>query len=1288
MKKEYAIGLDIGSASVGWAVTDERGKLIRIKGKRAMGSRLFEMAQSAADRRVHRATRRRLQRRKQRILWLQEIMAQEVAKKDKDFYKKLEATKYQKEDSAGYKGDFNLFNDVQYTDIHFHKEYPTIYHLRKHLMECNEQVDIRLVYLALHHILKYRGHFLFGESEFKAESTDVVKAHVFELFNQELFKSFGFDENRLDDFLHIAKKSGISPTQRKEELLTLFNEPKNKQLKELITAIVGNQADYTVILQDENLELEDKPLKFALKNNDKLEQCENVLSDYLEIYDMISSIYSWITLQNILSGMTSISEAMIYKYEVHKQQLKELKELLKGNTEDYDAVFKTRGKNVGIYEKYLHQNKYEYDAFKKDIKSILMKYNRSDLLELLNADAYLLKQNTKDNSQIPYQLHLKELIAIVEKQSRYYPSLDISALSTLLKYRIPYYVGPLNHPKEQATFAWAVRKEEGAITPWNIKEKIDYDASAEKFIKRMTNKCTYLYGKDVLPKNSLLYKKYMVLNELNQLKIIMKNGSYSKLNRSEKEMIINDLFKNKKTVTVKDLMSYAPLMNHYDLVETIQGFSDEGKFANNLSSYIDFKEYLDRNLLTIKDVERIIEWLTVFEDHEIVKRKLTKEFEQLSQRQIKKICNLKYSGWGRLSKELLQDLKTPIDGHTSSIMDILMDETKVFMQIINDDAYTFKKQIEESFVVDQDVLHYEHIKELAGSPAIKKGIWQSILIVKEIVSIMGYEPKHIFIEMAREEGKKKRTKSRKAKLEQLYKEASDISKELKDELAAIDDKSMTERLYLYFIQQGKCLYSGKKLELSELSGKLYEVDHILPRSLVKDDSLENKALVYATYNQEKGGNKLVSDLSITGATKGWWSYLLEHKFIGAKKFNNLTRTSLSKNDIAGFIQRQLVETRQITKHVVQILQQGYPEVHIGLIRANLSHDFRSEFDFPKVREVNQHHHAFDAFISIQLGLFIMNRFPKLNAEILYKAYTKFDKNKLKNNGFIINAMTQGYTVERTRKCISFEDIMQYANQAYRLPEVLVTKKLEESSGDFYNQLIVKKKENAISLGLNKFTGKAMDTAVYGGYEGEQIQYSVIVKKEKKTKKATKISFELVGIPTRIVALKKQNEKVIEEYLQEQIGDYEMVNDKVMKYQLFKVGGHPYRLASTSEWHNAKELHLDKELQRNIKNKQNLDTVFEHLCLQLKQKYEIFSGIANKMENNKSIELFKKLSNEEKLQVIINLLKVVSTTAENGNLKLVGLTEREGRLGSKTTVCTDWTFVKESVTGLYTKEYTL
>ena len=72
MQKEYYLGLDMGTSSVGWAVTDENYKLLRVKGKDLWGIREFEEAQTAAERRSKRISRRRRQREVARIGLLKE----------------------------------------------------------------------------------------------------------------------------------------------------------------------------------------------------------------------------------------------------------------------------------------------------------------------------------------------------------------------------------------------------------------------------------------------------------------------------------------------------------------------------------------------------------------------------------------------------------------------------------------------------------------------------------------------------------------------------------------------------------------------------------------------------------------------------------------------------------------------------------------------------------------------------------------------------------------------------------------------------------------------------------------------------------------------------------------------------------------------------------------------------------------------------------------------------------------------------------------------------------------
>ena len=112
-------------------------------------------------------------------------------------------------------------------------------------------------------------------------------------------------------------------------------------------------------------------------------------------------------------------------------------------------------------------------------------------------------------------------------------------------------VAPPRTPKQQQTsnsnFAWMVRKQEGEITPWNFEEKVDTIASANDFIKRMTAKDTYLVGEDVLPANSLLYQRYKVLNELNNIKV---NGRRLPVELKREAYVA--LFENGDSKTVSD----------------------------------------------------------------------------------------------------------------------------------------------------------------------------------------------------------------------------------------------------------------------------------------------------------------------------------------------------------------------------------------------------------------------------------------------------------------------------------------------------------------------------------------------------------------------------------------------------------------------------------------------------------------------------------------------------------------------------------------------------------------
>jgi len=155
--KKIYLGLDIGTDSVGYAVTDDQYNLLRVHGDDAWGSVIFDAASLSDERRSHRSARRRLDRRQQRINLLQEIFAKEISKVDDRFFIRLSESYRWREDVQD---RYVFFNDEEYTDVQYMGEYPTIHHLICELMNNKNPHDVRLIYLACAWLITHRGHFL------------------------------------------------------------------------------------------------------------------------------------------------------------------------------------------------------------------------------------------------------------------------------------------------------------------------------------------------------------------------------------------------------------------------------------------------------------------------------------------------------------------------------------------------------------------------------------------------------------------------------------------------------------------------------------------------------------------------------------------------------------------------------------------------------------------------------------------------------------------------------------------------------------------------------------------------------------------------------------------------------------------------------------------------------------------------------------------------------------------------------------------------------------------------
>ena len=108
-----------------------------------------------------------------------------------------------------------------------------------------------------------------------------------------------------------------------------------------------------------------------------------------------------------------------------------------------------------------------------------------------------------------------------------------------------------------------------------------------------------------------------------------------------------------------------------------------------------------------------------------------------------------------------------------------------------------------------------------------------------------------------------------------------------------------------------------------------------------------------------------------------------------EKYSRLTRTfHFTDDELHQFINRQLVETRQSTKVVTQLLQERYPETEIVYVKACLVSRFRQEFGMLKCRSVNDLHHAKDAYLNIVVGNVYHEKFTRINIEESYSLNLK------------------------------------------------------------------------------------------------------------------------------------------------------------------------------------------------------------------------------------------------------------------------------------------------------------
>ena len=342
--KKYNIGLDIGTTSVGWAAVDFETNQVLRKGRKALwGVSLFEEGNKAEDRRLKRNSRRRYERRRQRLNLLQEQFKGHL---DDEFFTLLKESFFQNDDFVN--KTIPLTKQLRLSHSKYSKHTPTIYHLRNRLVLDDKKEDLRLVYLAIHHIIKYRGNFnhkggSFNPKNIKFEdSLKDIFNYYSELdndleFNDIIFEEF--DYKKFEEIVLLDSKNDI-----KIEIKNLFENYFSKQVvNELQKLFVGNEFDLAKFF---NKELEKAKISYSgTSYEDKIGELESILDDKeIEILNCYKELFENIYLKKLFKGANNlnISSLMVDRYLKHKDHLGWLKNQLKNNKEVYKKCLKIK----------------------------------------------------------------------------------------------------------------------------------------------------------------------------------------------------------------------------------------------------------------------------------------------------------------------------------------------------------------------------------------------------------------------------------------------------------------------------------------------------------------------------------------------------------------------------------------------------------------------------------------------------------------------------------------------------------------------------------------------------------------------------------------------------------------------------------------------------------------------------------------------------------------------------------------------------------------------------------
>ncbi|TDX86159.1 type II CRISPR RNA-guided endonuclease Cas9 [Epilithonimonas xixisoli] len=502
-------------------------------------------------------------------------------------------------------------------------------------------------------------------------------------------------------------------------------------------------------------------------------------------------------------------------------------------------------------------------------------------------------------------------------------------------------------------------------------EKTIFDKEKNK------NKVVFV-GPKVAPKTSPLFQLCRIWEVVNNISLKIKNPEGSKYkwgdkipDLKEKEIIVDYLFKN-ASLSFEDLRKILNLEKGsvyvnkqilkgikgnetYSVLQSILGDDELLNFnvsiipSNHTSMLVDKKtgEILEERAGLELDASLEKEplyqlWHTIYslKDLDECKNALIKRFgfDNEIAEQLSKIDFNKQAFGNKSNKSMRKILPFLMEGYDYS--------QACSLAGYNHSNSLTKTEREQQITLDKlELLAKNSLRQ----PIVEKILNQMINVVNAIIEQYG-KPSEIRVELARE---LKQSKDERNNADLQNSKNKKLNEEIGKRLAELGlpvTKRYIQKYKFIFPSLSKnlkdaqvnnqCIYCGETFNLSEaLSGDAYDVDHIVPKALLFDDSQTNKVLVHRKCNSTKTNQTAYDYIATKGEEqvrvyservddwfkRGIISYSkMQRLKVSHKEY--LERKSLKKETETdkklweNFIDRQLRDTQYIARKSREILQ--------------------------------------------------------------------------------------------------------------------------------------------------------------------------------------------------------------------------------------------------------------------------------------------------------------------------------------------------------------------------------